>query len=71
MRLMTGGITIFAAFTLVLLLPLLGACDSEDGADRSDQEPGDRSTSSLLIGGSTSTPEAIRTEEGGQAREPG
>ena len=57
-------LTLIAVLTLVLLVPLLGACDSEDGADQPGQDAGDDSTSSLF-GGSTSTPEG--TAEADQA----
>ena len=40
-------LTLVTAFALVIILPLLGACDSEEGADRSGQDAGDRPTVSF------------------------
>ncbi len=57
-------LTLVAVVTLFLLLPLLGACVSEEGPDGSGQDAGDRSTVSLRdrlhgVGGdqTTETPE--------------
>ncbi len=61
MRIPRRFLTLSASLALVLILPILGACASEEGADRPDQDARDRPTSSLF-GGSESAPDATRDD---------